>query len=84
MISARLGLGLVGAGRMGSTHARIIAGSVPEVSLLGIADARFELARELAAELGIRRAYPSLAELGADRRNPRCPRARSRARPSSS
>jgi predicted dehydrogenase len=67
-MSARVGLGLVGAGRMGSTHARNIAGNVPEVTLAGVADVKLELARDLASELGVEAAYPSAAELVADPR----------------
>ncbi|MFL5754791.1 MAG: Gfo/Idh/MocA family oxidoreductase, partial [Chloroflexota bacterium] len=47
-MSARVGIGLVGAGRMGSIHARLIASRVPEARLAGIADMDVEAARRLA------------------------------------
>jgi myo-inositol 2-dehydrogenase/D-chiro-inositol 1-dehydrogenase len=52
-MSARIGIGIVGAGRMGSTHARLIVRSLPEVRLAGIADVNLDAARRLATELGI-------------------------------
>ncbi len=63
---ARIGLGLVGAGRMGSTHARVIARSLPEVRLVAIADVDVAAARRLAAEVGVDRTYGSATELLAD------------------
>ena len=65
-MSARIGLGLVGAGRMGSTHARIVARSLPEVRLAAIADVDRAAAERLAAEVGVERTYGSAAELLAD------------------
>lgn len=49
----RLGLGLVGAGRMGLTHARLIARAVPELRLVAVADVEVERARALAGELEV-------------------------------
>jgi myo-inositol 2-dehydrogenase/D-chiro-inositol 1-dehydrogenase len=51
-MTRRIGIGVVGAGRMGSIHARLIARSVPEARLAGIADVNLHAARHLADELG--------------------------------
>lgn len=56
-------LGLVGAGRMGSIHARLIAAMVPEAHLAGIADVNVESARRLAAEVGEPPVFRSVDEL---------------------
>ena len=63
---ARIGLGVVGAGRMGADHARIIARLVPEARLVGVADVDTAAARRLAAELGVPGVYGSADELAAD------------------
>jgi predicted dehydrogenase len=47
-----VGIGIVGAGRMGSIHARLIVQRVPEARLIGIADIDPEAARRLGGELG--------------------------------
>lgn len=51
-MTARIGIGVIGAGRMGSIHARLIAQRVPEARLAGIADVNPPAARALAAILG--------------------------------
>lgn len=56
-------IGLVGAGRMGSNHARLIATSVPQAKLVGIADVNADAARGLAGEVGDPTVYGSMAEL---------------------
>jgi predicted dehydrogenase len=50
---ARPGVVVVGAGRMGSIHARIIARDVPEARLVAVADLDPSAARTLADELGV-------------------------------
>ena len=50
---ARIALGLVGAGRMGTTHAHLLARAVPEVRLVAIADVDVVRARVLAEELDV-------------------------------
>ena len=62
-MTARIGIGVVGAGRMGSTHARILAGSVPEARLVAIADLNHVAARRLADELGVEAVFGSPEEL---------------------
>jgi predicted dehydrogenase len=62
-MTARLALGLVGAGRMGSIHGRLIATAVPNARLAGIADTNLEAARRLAADLGDPPVHASLDEM---------------------
>jgi predicted dehydrogenase len=62
-MSARIGVGLVGAGRMGSVHARLIATSVPEARLAGIADVDIEAARRLADRVGGPPVFGSIDDL---------------------
>ncbi len=62
-MTARVSIGLVGAGRMGSTHARLIAGRVPEARLAGIADVNLDAARRLATELGDPPIFGSIDDL---------------------
>ena len=56
-------IGLVGAGRMGSNHARLIATSVPQAKLVGIADVNVDAARDLAAQVGDPQVHGSLEAL---------------------
>ena len=62
-MTARIGIGLVGAGRMGSIHARLIARSVPEARLVGIADVNRPAAQRLADELGGPPVFGSIDEM---------------------
>ena len=62
-MAARIGIGLIGAGRMGAIHARLIAARIPEARLVGIADVNLESAQRLATELGDLPAYSSTDEL---------------------
>jgi myo-inositol 2-dehydrogenase/D-chiro-inositol 1-dehydrogenase len=62
-MTARISIGVVGAGRMGSTHARLIASSVPEAHLTGIADVNLDAARRLAAQLGDPPVFASIDDL---------------------
>jgi inositol 2-dehydrogenase len=63
MTVARIGLGLVGAGRMGAIHARAITRRIPEARLVGVADLDIELARRVADELGVDGAFGSAQEM---------------------
>ena len=65
-MGAPVGVGIVGVGRMGSTHARIIARLVPEARVVALADVDTAATRRLAEELGVRASYASAAELAAD------------------
>lgn len=59
----RIGIGVVGAGRMGSIHARLIARSVPDATVAGIADLNLPAARRLAEEVGDPPVFGSVDEL---------------------
>jgi len=50
-------VGLLGAGRIGRLHGGNLAGRVPGALLTSIADVRLPAAQELAASLGVERAY---------------------------
>jgi predicted dehydrogenase len=65
-MSARVGIGIVGVGRMGADHARILSRHVPTARLVGLADIDVVAARRLADELGVARIYDSAADLAAD------------------
>jgi myo-inositol 2-dehydrogenase/D-chiro-inositol 1-dehydrogenase len=58
-------IGLVGAGRIGTSHATLLARRVPGARLVAVADPRLEAAQALGASLGCRVAQDS-AELFAD------------------
>ncbi len=62
-MTARLSLGLVGAGRMGSIHGRLIASAVPKARLGGIVDLNLVAARRLAAHVGDPPVFASLDEM---------------------
>ena len=62
-MTRQIGIGVIGAGRMGSVHARLIARSVPEARLAGIADLNLRAARRLAEELGGPPTFGSVDEL---------------------
>lgn len=48
----RVGVGLIGAGRIGTSHARVIAERVPGAQLVAIADPRHEAGQALASRFG--------------------------------
>jgi len=58
-------VGVIGAGRIGASHATLLATRVPGARLVAVADARPDAARDLAGRLGCR-AHPSPADLLAD------------------
>ncbi len=62
-MTKRVGIGVVGAGRMGTIHARLIARSVPEACLVGIADVDLPAAQRLAEVVGGVAAFGSLDEM---------------------
>lgn len=63
MVTKSIGLGLVGAGRMGTILARAVARDVPEARLVGIADRDPGAARRLADELSVDAVYAGADEL---------------------
>ena len=54
---SRIGLAVVGAGRMGSNHAHLIAAGAPEVRIVAIGDVDGAAAHRLAEEIGGAAAY---------------------------
>ena len=60
-----LGVGVIGAGRIGSTHARLLAGEVPGAHVAAVSDTRPEAARALGDELGVRTLSTNEELLGA-------------------
>src|SRR4051794_15195310 len=57
MPPARIGLAIIGAGRMGTSHARLIAAGAPELRIVAVGDVDGEAARRLADEIGGAGAY---------------------------
>lgn len=64
----RLGLGVIGAGRIGRLHAENIVHHVPEAELLGVADVALEAAQNLAKRLRVPKATHDYQELLEDSR----------------
>jgi len=60
---AKLGVGVVGVGRMGRRHAENLRSLIPEAKLVAVADADLEAARRLAADLEIEHSYASIEDL---------------------
>ena len=54
---ARLGVGLIGLGRLGRVYARDLAGRIPETRLVAVADPAGTLAKDMAAEFEVPRSY---------------------------
>ena len=63
MVTRSIGLGVVGAGRMGAILARAIVRDVPEARLVGIADRDLRAARRLASELSVEAVFGDADEL---------------------
>ena len=53
----RLGVGLIGLGRLGRVYARDLAGRIPETRLVAVADPMAALAREVADEFDVPKHY---------------------------
>ena len=51
-VASRIGLAIIGAGRMGGNHARLIAAGAPELRVVSICDVDGGAARRLAEEIG--------------------------------
>jgi len=64
-MAARLGIGVVGLGRMGALHARYVARGVPGAKVVAVADFDIERARAMGVELDVANVFGSAAELAA-------------------
>ena len=62
-----LNIGIIGAGRIGSLHAKSITYNVPSAKVLGITDVNKNGLSEFAATLGIERIYEDYKEMLADK-----------------
>lgn len=62
----RIGLGMLGVGRMGAAHARIVAGMVPRARLVALGDVDVAAAERLSAQLGYPTVHASAEALAAD------------------
>ena len=62
----QLEVGIIGAGRIGSLHAKSICYNVPTAKVVGITDVFAENAKKVAAELGIEKVYADYKEMLAD------------------
>ena len=62
----QLNVGIIGAGRIGSLHAKSIAYSVPTAKVVGITDVFAENAQKVAKELNILKIYKDYKEMLAD------------------
>src|SRR3989442_15061727 len=56
-MASRIGLAVIGAGRMGRNHARLIAAGVPELRIVAIGDVDGGAAQALADEIGGARGF---------------------------
>jgi predicted dehydrogenase len=63
VVARSIGLGVVGAGRMGAILARAVVRHVPEAHLVGIADRDLGAARRLADELSVKAVFADADEL---------------------
>jgi len=61
-----LNIGIIGAGRIGSLHAKSVTYNVPTAQVVGITDINQDMAKKVAAELGIAKVYADYRELLAD------------------
>ncbi|MCR5151336.1 MAG: inositol 2-dehydrogenase [Clostridiales bacterium] len=62
----KLNIGIIGAGRIGSLHAKSITYNVPSANIKGITDVNIDNAKKVAFELGIERIYSDYKEILAD------------------
>ncbi len=62
-MARQLGVGVVGVGVLGRQHAINIATRIPSARLVAVADNRFDVAQEVANDLGVATAYSSAEEV---------------------
>jgi len=65
-MSKRLGIGVIGLGRLGSSYARYFTGRIAGANLVAVSDVNESAAASLAAELGVSKRYDHYQDLIAD------------------
>jgi inositol 2-dehydrogenase len=65
-MNKKLGLGVIGLGRLGSSYAKYLNGRIPGSKLVAVSDVNEEAAATLAAELGVSRKYSRYEDLIGD------------------
>jgi inositol 2-dehydrogenase len=65
-MNKKLGLGVVGLGRLGSSYAKYLNGRIPGSKLVAVSDVNEEAATALAAELGVSKKYSRYEDLIGD------------------
>jgi scyllo-inositol 2-dehydrogenase (NAD+) len=65
-MTKRLGVGVVGLGRLGNSYARYFAGRIAGAELVAVSDVNQSAATALAAELGVSKLYSRYQDLVAD------------------
>lgn len=65
-MSKRLGIGVIGLGRLGSSYAKFFAGRIAGARLVAVSDVNEPVAASLAAELGVSKTYGRYQDLISD------------------
>ena len=66
MMNKKLGLGVIGLGRLGSSYAKYLNGRIGGAHLVAVSDVNEQAVSSLAAELGVSKKYPHYQDLIAD------------------
>jgi scyllo-inositol 2-dehydrogenase (NAD+) len=66
MMNKKLGIGVIGLGRLGNSYAKYLNGRIGGAQLVAISDVNEETAASLAAELGVSKKYKSHEDLISD------------------
>jgi scyllo-inositol 2-dehydrogenase (NAD+) len=66
MMNKKLGLGVIGLGRLGSSYAKYFNGRIGGAQLVAVSDVNKETAASLAAELGVSKRYTGYQDLISD------------------
>ncbi len=59
----KIGVGVIGVGLMGKTHATNLATRIPEANLVGISDLNLALGQKVARDLGVTNVYGDYNQL---------------------